>query len=455
MTVLEQIGEWVAATRPVPEPVRDRLGIHVLDTVGAWVAGRATEEGALLQGLATAGESGLALLGDAPLDRIAQRASTVRLSEMDDIHMPSCTTPGSVVVTTALTLAAHLPAVTAASFAQALQVGYEITTRLGTAVAGPTILYRGIWPTYLVGPIGAAAVTARLLGLDAGRTADALGLALSLSSGAAGVSAPSGASARWLQLGLAARDGAAAALAAAHGYAGDRTLLDADWLMKTHGIDCDGAGLALPLAADGAVAGLSIKPYCSAKQCIAAIDGFRQLLASGIAPDDIAAVRVAVPPAYAGMIGQRRPGPNRMARISTAAYQLALVSYRPDLLEDIARPDLTGEPAIAAFMARVEVVPDEALARYYPRQWPARIEARLRDGRTEMREVLDALGDPARPFDEAAARGKFHRLVDQSLGHAAGAALADACLRSVASDDALARLCALVGEVERAGARSG
>jgi 2-methylcitrate dehydratase PrpD len=449
MTVLEQIGEWVAATEPVPAKVRDRLGIHVLDTVGAWVAGRATEEGALLQGLVDAGRSGLALLGDVPLDRLALRAATIRLSEMDDLHMPSCTTPGSVIVTTAVTIAAQLAKSDAASFAQALQAGYEVTTRLGTAVAGPKILYRGIWPTYLVAPIGAAAVTSRLLGLEAGRAADALGLALTLSAGAAGVSSPTGASARWLQLGLASRDGAAAALAAAHGYAGDRTLLDGDWLMKTHGIECDGMSLAAPVAEDGALASISIKPYCSAKQCIAALDAFRQLLASGIAPDDIAAVRVAVPPAYAGMIAHRRPGPNRLARIATASYQLALASYRPDLLEDIVRPDLTGQAEIAAFMERVEVVPDEALARYYPRQWPARVEVTLRDGRTETREVLDALGDPARQFDEATARGKFHRLAGPSLGHAVAAELADACAESVVSDSGLARLCALVGDIER------
>jgi 2-methylcitrate dehydratase PrpD len=365
--------------------------------------------------------------------------------------MPSCTTPGSVVVPTALTLAAQLPTVTAASFAQALRAGYEITTRLGVAVAGPKILYRGIWPTYLAGPIGAAAVTARLLGLDAGRAADALGLALTLSAGAAGTSGHTAASARWLQLGLASRDGAAAAIAAAHGYAGDRTLLDADWLMKTHGIECDGAALAAPIAAEGAVASLSIKPFCSAKQCIAAIDAYRQLLAEGIAPDEIAAVRIAVPPAYAAMIGARRPGPNRLARISTASYQLALASYRPDLLEDIVRPDLTEDAAIAAFMSRVEVVADETLAQFYPRQWPARVELTLRDERSVMRQVLDALGDPARPLDEAAARGKFHRLADESLGHAAAAALADDCVQSVVTDDALARLRTQIGAIERAG----
>ena len=34
--------------------------------------------------------------------------------------------------------------------------------RLGLAIGGPTVLYRGIWPTYFAAPFGVAAVAARL-----------------------------------------------------------------------------------------------------------------------------------------------------------------------------------------------------------------------------------------------------------------------------------------------------
>ena len=49
----------------------------------------------------------------------------------------------------------------------AIIAGYEVMTRLGRAIDGPTILYRGIWPTYFAAPFGVAAVVARLLQLDA------------------------------------------------------------------------------------------------------------------------------------------------------------------------------------------------------------------------------------------------------------------------------------------------
>ena len=37
--------------------------------------------------------------------------------------------------------------------------------RLGVAIDGPSVLYRGIWPTYFAAPFGVAAVAARLMRL--------------------------------------------------------------------------------------------------------------------------------------------------------------------------------------------------------------------------------------------------------------------------------------------------
>jgi 2-methylcitrate dehydratase PrpD len=441
MTVLERMGEWLVAMseRPLPNALRERLSIHLLDAVGAWIAGRATEEGALLAGLQSSAGKSIPLLGGEPLDRIVLGTATTRLTEIDDIHMPSCTTPSSVVVPTALTVAAQLQS-SPQTFAHALRAGYEAITRLGVAVGGPDIIHRGIWPTYLTAPVGASTVTARLLGLDATKTADALGIALTLTSGAPGV--PSGRSPRWLLLGLAARAGCAAALAAAEGYAGDRTLLDLDWVARTYGIGCDTGSLTDATRANEAVDALSLKPYCAAKQSIAAIDAFLDLLGQGISPDDIARLRVAVPPAYAAMIGHRHADAGRIPRITSAAYNLSLVAYRPGELVDTERPNRTTDPQISALMGRVEVVADEALAHYYPERWPARVEAVLKNGRAVSTLVLDARGDPARALDVAAVREKFHRLVDRVMDKTAADEIAEACLAATEQGDALAALCA-------------
>jgi 2-methylcitrate dehydratase PrpD len=84
-----------------------------------------------------------------------------RLSEIDDIHLASMTTPGAIVVPAALTIAASLPDVASDDIAAAIIAGYEAMIRLGAAIDGPSVLYRGIWPTYFAAPLGAAAVAAR------------------------------------------------------------------------------------------------------------------------------------------------------------------------------------------------------------------------------------------------------------------------------------------------------
>ena len=433
-TVLEEFAEILAAPGVPPSPL---LALHLLDTLGAWQAGTRTEDTAALRHLAQTPPGLPAAFGEAALDRLALRIATIRNTEIDDIHMESCTTPGSVVVPVALTLAGVLGTPRAISFARGLAAGYEAMIRLSLAVSGASILYRGVWPTFFAAPASAAATAAALLGLDARQTADALAIALNLTSGAPG--GPSAPSPRWILLGQAARAGVFAALAAGGGYRGDRQLLDGDWLQRTHGIACDKSPLLAPLEGEGAIAAVSYKPYCAAKQATAAIDGFRRLLAE-TTPGEIESVRIAVPPAYAGMIGQRNAGQGRLARITSVAYQLALAAHRPELLDDVVRPDLSRDPAISAFMARVEVVPDPALAAYFPKAYPARVALSLAGGRKPDVLVTDALGDPTLSLDGAALRAKYHRLADPVIGAGRAETLAAAALAATTSDAALAAL---------------
>src|SRR5262249_60077204 len=97
---------------------------------------------------------------------LATRCALARLSEIDDIDLASMTTPGAIVVLGALTLAASRPAAAAGDVMAAMLAGYEAMTRLGRAIDGPTVLYRGIWPTHFAAPLRLAAVAARLVALD-------------------------------------------------------------------------------------------------------------------------------------------------------------------------------------------------------------------------------------------------------------------------------------------------
>src|SRR5258708_1253113 len=109
---------------------------------------------------------------------IGQRAPPIRLSAVDDIHLPSSPTPSAAAVATALSLAAHQDRFDPVQVASAIWAGTELMTRMGQAVRGPDILYRGVWPSCFAAPLAVAATAARLGGFDARQTADALSLAL-------------------------------------------------------------------------------------------------------------------------------------------------------------------------------------------------------------------------------------------------------------------------------------
>src|ERR1700761_7742747 len=101
MTNIERFAEAILTP---PKDATAKLGLHLLDTLGAWYAGTRTEDTQLTAKL-TAPAPGFAAIAETPLDRVAQRVSIVRNTEIDDIHMQSCTTVGSVVIPVALSVA--------------------------------------------------------------------------------------------------------------------------------------------------------------------------------------------------------------------------------------------------------------------------------------------------------------------------------------------------------------
>jgi 2-methylcitrate dehydratase PrpD len=399
MTVLEKFAAQILSP-PAADHLRieDKLRLHLADTKIAIAAGAASSEG---RELADGGKKP-ALLGETLLDRIALKVAQTRLTEIDDIHMASCTTVGSVIVPVTLELAAEIGA-RDAEIAAALRAGYDATVRLGCAVDGARILYKGIWPTYLTAPFGAAAAAAVLLGLDAPRTAQALALALSQVSGAPGGPAP-GRNPRWLLAGWAAAAGVRAALAAREGFGGDLSLLDGDWFAKTHGIAFDPAKLAG--APGSSLLEMSIKPWCTAKQACSALAAFIDLLDDGLQPQDIAAVRIHLPPAYRAMIAHQPPG--RIGRIVSIGWQCAVAAFHRDALYDIERSDYSGEPLFAALMNKVDVLEDQSLTEHFPQRYPARVVVELNSGATRDKIIIDAPGDPSRDFTMTEVEAKGH-----------------------------------------------
>src|SRR4029079_15591404 len=135
-------------------------------------------------------------------------------------------------------------------------------------------------------PLGTAAIAARLLRLNEEQTAHALSLALMLSAGRSGRfhGALPG---RSVLLAMAAGNGIRAAQAAKDGVGGDPALLDGAWLRDAQGIEASLDALTAQLGPGSVYGEMTIKPFCSAKQAIAAIEGLMTIVADGVAPESI------------------------------------------------------------------------------------------------------------------------------------------------------------------------
>jgi 2-methylcitrate dehydratase PrpD len=406
MTKLTELAAFVcgASVRSLPEADRAIQRRHFIDTVVAAVAGGRCRETTALD----------KLFGADTGDRMARLAAAIRMTEIDDIHMPSCTTPGSVVVPVAVVLAAEEPA-DAGNLADALWIGTEIMTRFGAAVRGPEILYREVWPTYLCAPLTAAATASRMLRLTEAETVNALSVALTLTAGGSG-RFRQGLTPRWLLHGSGVRAGYLAAKAAAAGFIGDSALLDREWLKESHGVALDAERMVAGLGrAPSVYSELSLKPYSSAKQAIAAVEALRSIVAQGIDPAAIRSIMVRVPKAYAGMIGASADIKNRSTTFSSVRYQMALAVFHPDSLYDVARERLPLDERMRVFMTMVKVEPDESLATSYPARWPASVTIDA-GGQPIERTLIDAPGDPGRRFDDRELFDKANRVLDPVVG---------------------------------------
>jgi 2-methylcitrate dehydratase PrpD len=444
MTVLERLGAHAAGgyRHGLSDSTRDAARLHVADTVGAWIAaGSAAEGRALLRFQPSEWK-------DVP-GRVALNCALARLSEIDDIHLASGTTPGALIVPAALTIGGSNRS-SGAAVAEAIAIGYDAIVRLGAALDGARLLYRGIWPTYFVAPFGVAATAARLLDLTATQSAHALAVALGLA--APSVGRQSGAStARWLAIGNAARNGAFAAVSARAGFTGDLRLFESEFFSAIYGVMPDVAALAEVPADRPALPETGFKPWCAARQTMAAAQALLEIVESGVAAREISGVLVSVPSLYLKMIDHGIVAGDRGSRLTSVSYQTALAALAPEAMLDVGQDPHRIPAEIGAFMERVAVKADDELLRHYPVSWPARVEIRTSAGRRE-RLVTHVPGDAQRPFGEAQVAEKFRRLTVPLLGQRAADELLSSSFEALDKDDGPR---SLLGKIEGATAIAG
>jgi 2-methylcitrate dehydratase PrpD len=368
---LETLAAFVQASSSNAHARRgELLRMHIADTLGMLRAGLDLEEGR------AAARLGIPLVA---------WCAAARCTEADDIHLTSCTTPGSVAVPVALHLASAGAFAHWEDFCEAVLTGYEVLIRLGHAIDGPRVLAKKIWPTLYAAPLAAAAVASKAWKLSVPQTAGALAAALACSSGVA-APAVGAMSSRWMALGVAAHSGVLAAEAARQGLSGDRGL------MERYGGRIAGVRISAKRLLDGLGARflfdeIGMKPYPVAQQALAAVEICRSL-APGLDVENISEILVKFPLAQLRIVD--RPGipEHRMARIAGVQYQIAAALQAP------------------ALATKVRVQHGPHLDRHYPGAWPAQVTIRM--GRRRLtRTLLHPTGDWRNPLSWAGLAAKL------------------------------------------------
>jgi 2-methylcitrate dehydratase PrpD len=337
----------------------DAMDLHVMDTVAAFLAGVRTREG-----------QALSELYDARADiseRVAAASAIARLSECDDIHLPSCVTPGAVVILVALALGGSR---TEDEFSHAVAAGYTAGLGLGMAIGGARALASGVWPTLVAAPLMAAVTASCLSGHDQDRLARAMALALAGTNGRLGrpTGTPSG---RWFLLGEAVLRGIRASEASGHGFRGDLLLLSKPWLAAQAGHDAVDIG-AFDASAPASICDVGYKPFPIARQGASAVVAFQNLLSKGLDPAGIRTIEVFVPAMNAALLNRPVLDDDRLSRLSNIGFQLACAALAPQMLYDVERATRPAAP-ILEFARRVAVTPASDLEAHLPQRWAARV----------------------------------------------------------------------------------
>jgi len=328
--------------------------------------------------------------------------------DFDDTHLKTIIHPAGPVASAILALAEHQGS-SGRALIDALVLGIDVACRIGNLMY-PDHYDRGWHITGSTGMLGAAAGCARLLGLDAERTAMALGIA---ASQPVGLREQFGTMSKPLHPGAAARTGLMAALMAKHGFTSSPRALEAprgfvqvvstkaDWREAT-----DELGTRFEIGLN------TYKPFACGIVVHPAIEACTKLREQGITAREIERIEIEVHPLVLELTGKKEPADGLAAKFSVyhgcaagllfgrageAEYDDAVVR-RDDMIALRRKVVATVSPRIA----------EDAVE----------LRATLADGRVVAVSIEHAVGSLERPMSDAALDFKCHDLMDPILGTA-------------------------------------
>ena len=386
----------------------------ILDTLGVMVAGAREETSVrarqLIQhrgGAADATVVGTALRASVE-DAALVNGVAGHALDYDDTHASLAGHPSVPVLPTALALAERRRA-SGAALLTAFVVGVEIESKLGRAV-NPAHYEVGWHATSTLGVFGSAAAAGSLLGLSPEAMARALAIAATMSSG---IKANFGTDCKPWHGGHAARCGLEAAQLAALGFTANPYVLEhGDGFGSTHGAgmkpdwELTVTGLGAPH--EVVAPGIGVKRFPACASTHQSLDAVLDLIAAhDIQPQSVERVECAVTymaphqliydHAHTGLQGKFS------MQYCVAAALLDRTLGLPQFADERVRRD-----DVQALMPRVRmyVHPEQTTRESYANKF-SEVTIVLKDGRTLVRRVDQAKGQPRNPLTDVELEVKF------------------------------------------------
>lgn len=422
--ITRPLAEFAAGLRfeDLPEEVVAHVRLATLDALGCCLVGSTLPWTRMLaeQMRADGGAPEARLIGSG--DRLPLAAAVLVNStaghafELDDIHRDSIIHPNSLAVPVALGAAEAWEVVSGAEVVTAIVAGYEVSTRIGMA-AGTDLLLRGFHPQGTGGAFTAAATAARMRGLDADGTRNALGIAGSLGAGL--MAAQEGAMVKRLHSGNAAQAGVRAAQLAARGFTGISNVVEADYggFLSAFAGKVDTAPVLDGLGERWEILNTGIKPYATVTSIHAALDALSKLMRENdLAADDIRHIHAGVSTATHVHCAWAYAAQSVTAAQMNLYYGLAMIALDGRAFVDQFAEDRIADPAVFDVIERIEAEVDPEIDALGPAfRHMARVTVTLNDGRKLVEEVRDRRGSPENPVPPESITAKFLALAGRTL----------------------------------------
>ena len=395
----------------IPAEVTEAARLHLLDTLGCGLAAAGTGVGGEARA-AVAADGGPASIIGSPARGSAPEAALANGTlchalDYDDTHPGAIAHIGTVMVPAALA-AAQVARADGRALLAALVAGSEIAIRIGAATSAG-FHRRGFHPTSVCGVFGAAAASARLLGLSPAQAANALGIAGSFAGGIFEYLAD-GSATKPLHAGWAAHGGILAAQIARHGGTGPASVLDGRFgIFATHNEGpVDLTGFAT-LGEEWQSPGTGFKAYPCCHYSHGCLDAVRVLQDDLPDPSEITAIEVEIPAPGVDLVldpldAKLEPRTPYEAKFSLP-WSLAELLVHGTLDSASFTADAIRDPAVLALARTVTYRTQEFES--FPGAFPGTVRIAAGEGRTFEATVLHERGHEHNAMSAADVIAKF------------------------------------------------